>query len=117
MKRFTHLRALNGKTLGVVSPIPQHKLQSLSHQQVTGRCWWKSCLGWLMHSRSWSQFEWKLWSLEPVTGQSQDDLLGLARYCLLRFGAVCSPRQRAVAQEKWGKVILQWALIGPYTVL
>lgn len=38
VKRLMHLQDLNGKTLGVVSPVPQHKLQSLSHQQVKGRC-------------------------------------------------------------------------------
>lgn len=70
VKRLMHLQDLNGKTLGVVSPVPQHKLQSLSHQQVKGSlAWCGSCI-----SRSWSRFEWKLWSLEPVAGQSQEDL-------------------------------------------
>lgn len=70
VKRLMHLQDLNGKLLGVVSPVPQHKLQSLSHQQVKGSlAWCGSCI-----SRSWSRFEWKLWSLEPVAGQSQEDL-------------------------------------------
>lgn len=70
VKRLMHLQDLNGKILGVVSPVPQHKLQSLSHQQVKGSLvWCGSCI-----SRSWSWFEWKLWSLEPVAGQSQEDL-------------------------------------------